>query len=138
MPPILVDTGPLYAMADRDDSWHHRVVRFLERSRDELVVPVTVLPEAAYLLAAHLGAEAEMKLVESVVNGELAVEELALQDLRRALELLRRYEDARIGFVDATVVAIAERLKVTRILTTDRRDFSLVRPHHCKEFELLP
>ena len=138
MPPILVDTGPFYAMADRDDDWHHRVVRFLERSRDELVVPVTVLPEVAYLLAAHLGPEAERKLVQSIVSGEMAVEELTLQDLGRTLELLRRYEDARIGFVDATVVAIAERLKISRILTTDRRDFSLVRPRHCKEFELLP
>ncbi len=138
MPPILVDTGPLYAMADRDDDWHLRVVRFLERSRDELVVPVTVLPEAAYLLAAHLGAEAERKLVQSIVSGEMVVEKLTLQDLRRTLELLRKYEDARIGFVDATVVAIAERLKIPRILTTDRRDFSIVRPRHCKEFELLP
>jgi uncharacterized protein len=138
MPPILVDTGPLYAMADRDDDWHLRVVRFLERSREELVVPVTVLPEAAYLLAAHLGAEAERKLVQSIVGGEMVVEEITLQDLRRTLELLHRYEDARLGFVDATVVAIAERLKIPRILTTDRRDFSLVRPRHCKEFELLP
>jgi len=138
MPPILVDTGPLYAMADRDDDWHLRIVRFLERSRDELVIPVTVLPEAAYLLAAHLGPEAERKLVQSIVSGEMAVEELTLQDLRRTLELLRRYEDAQIGFVDATIVAMAERLKIVRILTTDRRDFSLVRPRHCKEFELLP
>jgi hypothetical protein len=138
MPPILVDTGPLYAMADRDDDWHHRTVRFLELSQDDLIVPVTVLPEAAYLLSAHLGAKAEQQLVQSIAAGEMAVEELAVPDLRRALELLRRYEDARLGFVDATVVAIAERLKLKRILTTDRRDFSLVRPRHCKEFELLP
>lgn len=138
MPPILVDTGPLYAMADRDDGWHLRVVRFLERSRDHLIVPVTVLPEAAYLLAAHLGPEAERKFIQAIVGGEMAIEELTLHDLKRALELLRRYEDARIGLVDATVVAIAERLKIQRILTTDRRDFSLMRPRHCKEFELLP
>jgi uncharacterized protein len=138
MPPVLVDTGPLYALADRDDDWHHRTVRFVESSRDELIVPVTVLPEAAYLLAAHLGAQAEQRLVRSIIDGEMEVEELALPDLRRSLELMRRYEDAQIGFVDATVVAIAERLKLRRILTTDRRDFSLVRPRHCKEFELLP
>ena len=36
---VLVDTGPLYAMADRDDDWHLRVVRFLESSRDEFVIP---------------------------------------------------------------------------------------------------
>ena len=138
MPPILVDTGPLYALADRDDNWHHRTVRFLELSRDELIVPVTVLPEAAYLLAAHLGAQAEQRLVRSIIDGEMEVEELTIPDLRRSLELMRRYEDAEIGFVDATVVAIAERLKLRRILTTDRRDFSLVRPRHCKQFELLP
>jgi hypothetical protein len=46
------------------------------------------------LLAAHLGAEAEWKLVDSVVQGEMTVEELTIQDLRRTLELLRRYEDA--------------------------------------------
>jgi uncharacterized protein len=138
MPPILVDTGPLYAMADRDDDWHHRTVRFLETSGDDLVVPVTVLPEAAYLLALHLGAKAEQRLVQSIISGEMEVEELTIPDFRRSLELMRRYEDAQIGFVDATVVAIAERLKLQRILTTDRRDFSLVRPRHCKEFELLP
>jgi predicted nucleic acid-binding protein len=138
MPAILVDTGPLYAMADRDDDWHARVVRFLGRSRDELVVPVAVLPEAAYLLGAHLGADAERKLVRSVASGEMALAELTVRDLRRTLELLERYAAARIGFVDASVVATAERLGITRILTTDRRDFSLVRPRHCKAFELLP
>lgn len=138
MSPILVDTGPLYAMADQDDDWHARVVKFLTRSRDELIVPVAVLPEAAYLLAAHLGPEAEHKLVRSVVNGEMTLEPLAFQDLPRILELLNRYADAQIGFVDAAVVATAERLRISRILTTDRRDFSLVRPRHCKAFELLP
>jgi len=135
---ILVDTGPLYAMADRDDGWHDRVVKFLEESRDEIVIPVTVLPEAAYLLATHLGSQAERRLLQSIVNGEMTVEEITFQDLQRSLELLHRYEKARIGLVDATVVAIAERLKITRLLTTDRRDFSLVRPRHCKAFELLP
>jgi predicted nucleic acid-binding protein len=138
MPGVLVDTGPLYAVADRDDDWHHRTVRFFETNRDDLIVPVSVLPEAAYLLAAYLGAAAERQLVQSVLSGELTVEELTSVDLRRTLELLRRYEDARIGFVDATVIAVAERLKIQRILTTDRRDFSLVRPRHCKQFELLP
>jgi predicted nucleic acid-binding protein len=125
-------------MADRDDDWHYRTVRFLQLSRDEIIVPVSVLPEAAYLLAAHLGAKAEQRLVQSIVTGEMEVEELTIPDLRRSLELMRRYEDAQIGFVDATVIAIAERLKLKRILTTDRRDFSLMRPRHCKQFKLLP
>jgi uncharacterized protein len=89
MASVLVDTGPLYAIADRDDDWHDRTVRFLEAKRDDLVVPVSVLPEAAYRLAAHLGAAAERQLVQSILNGELAVEQLISADLRRTLELLR-------------------------------------------------
>ncbi len=46
-------------------------------------------PEAAYLVAAHLGAATEQKLVQSVVNGEMAVEDLTIQNLRRTLELVR-------------------------------------------------
>jgi hypothetical protein len=138
MPAVVVDTGPLYAIADRDDDWHHRIVRFVETNQEDLIVPASVVPEAAYLLLTHLGPTAERQLIQSILGGELAVEELTIADYRRTLELLRRYESARIGFVDASVIAVAERLKIPRVLTTDRRDFSTVRPRHCKAFELLP
>jgi hypothetical protein len=44
----------------------------------------------------------------------------------------------KIDFVDALIVAMAERLNITRLLTFDRRDFQLLRPKHCVSFELLP
>ena len=138
MPNLIVDTGSLYALADRDDDWHLRTVRFLETNQENLIVPASVIPEAAYLLLTYLGPAAERQLLQSVLAGELAVEDITMADYRRALELLRRYESARIGFVDASVMAVAERLKIQRILTTDRRDFSMLRPRHCKMFELLP
>lgn len=138
MPSIIVDTGPLYAIADRDDDWQHRTVRFLEANPYDLIVPASVLPEAAYLLLTHLGPAAEQRLLQTVLRGEFTVEDLTQADYRRTLELLRRYESALFGFVDATVTAVAERLNVQHVLTTDRRDFSIVRPRHCKQFELLP
>jgi len=138
MPAIVVDTGILYAMADRADGWHDRVRIYLETHTETLIVPVTVLPEACYLLNRYLGQDAERELVRSVVRGEIRVENLTPDDLRRALSLLESYAQANIGFVDATIVAMAERLKLRRILTTDRRDFALIRPRHCPRFELLP
>lgn len=60
------------------------------------------------------------------------------QDYQRAAELIRQYADAQLDFVDAIIVAIAERLDITRILTLDQRDFRLVRPRHCATFEILP
>ena len=59
-------------------------------------------------------------------------------DLDRAIELIEQYADAEIGLVDASVVAIAERLRIARILTLDRRRFSFVKPRHCTALELVP
>ena len=59
--PLLVDTGALYALADADDDWHVRVREFLKAERQSLLVPVTVIPEAAYLIRKRLGVVAEMR-----------------------------------------------------------------------------
>jgi hypothetical protein len=134
----LVDTGILYAMADLDDAWHEPVKTFLQNITDALVVPITVLPETCYLLNNHLGQDPEKKLIASIVQGELRIEGLHNEDFRRSLQLLETYSDMNIGFVDASLVAIAERLKIHRILTTDRKHFSIIRPRHCHTFELLP
>ena len=138
MATVLVDTGILYAMADLDDAWHEPVKAFLKNNTDVLVVPTTVLPEICYLLNTHLGKESERKLIASITQGELRVEGLTNDDFRRSLQLLETYSDVNIGFVDTSIVAIAERLKIHRILTTDRKHFSIIRPRHCRSFELLP
>lgn len=134
--PLLVDTGPLYALADADDAWHARVRDFLDGKGELLLVPVTVLPEVTYLLRGRLGPDVERRFVESLASAELTVEDLRLDDLERVAELLVAYPD--IGFVDATVVAMAERLRLGAILTTDRRHFAPIRPRHRPAFELLP
>lgn len=135
---VLVDTGVLYAMADEDDAWHAKVRAWLGVRRDDLIVPVTVVPEASYLMNAHIGSHAEREFIESLRTREFLLEPLGLKDLARIVELLDDYEDANIGFVDASVVAICERLKIKRLLTTDRRHFTIIRPRHCRAFELLP
>ena len=135
---LLLDTGALYALADRDDKWHTRTVGAMEGHPGDRVVPVTVLTEACYLLGTHLGIKAERRLIRATLDGELLLEGLILSDLERADQILEKYSDANIGLVDATVVAIAERLGVRIVVTTDRRHFSLFRPKHCPAFELLP
>ncbi len=133
---LLVDTGVLYALADRDDAWHARSVELVRRSRERLLAPVTVLPEVAYLIQARLGARAEERFVRSIAARELAVESLSDADWRRCGDLVGEYEG--IGLVEASVIAIAERLRVDAIATTDRRHFASVRPKHRDAFRLVP
>ncbi len=63
---------------------------------------------------------------------------IELDDLRRVREIAIAYADAEFDIVDCCIMAIAERLNITRIATFDRRDFSVFRPSHCEYFELLP
>jgi uncharacterized protein len=133
---VVVDTGILYALADADDAWHDRARAWMERQSGLLVVPVTVLPEVTYLLQTRLGSSIELAFVESVAAGELEIEALRQPDLDRCCEVMERYPD--VGFVDASLVAIAERLKARAIATTDRRHFGTVAPKHVARFELVP
>jgi predicted nucleic acid-binding protein len=60
------------------------------------------------------------------------------EDYRRVRELCDRYSDADIGFVDAAVLAITERLKEPKLATLDRRHFGVLRPLHVEALRLLP
>jgi hypothetical protein len=53
-------------------------------------------------------------------------------------ELLTRYRDFQLGFVDAAVVAVVERLGEPKLATLDRRHFGAIRPRHVEALELLP
>src|SRR5262249_23772892 len=78
--PLLVDSGVLYALADRSDAWHDRVSAYLESSRATLLAPIMVLPEVVYLLRQRLGIPAEQAFIESVSRGEIAVEDVKRRD----------------------------------------------------------
>ena len=134
----LADTGVLYALVDAGDLWHQRVIAWWEKSDHDVFVPVTVLPEVAYLLQSRIGPMAEERFIRAVADGEFEVEPLESEDVDRTAELMAAYIDMPLGFVDARVMAIAERTATRDILTTDRRHFSVVRPRHAKRFTILP
>ncbi|HLG06661.1 MAG TPA: PIN domain-containing protein [Gemmatimonadales bacterium] len=134
----VADTGVLYALVDQSDAWHARVVAWWRERPRQVVVPVTVLPEVCHLLQTRIGPLAEHTFVRSVGEGELPVEPVELEDIERAAGLMRQYADFPLGFVDATVAAVAERLAATDILTNDRRRFGAIRPRHAPGFTLHP
>lgn len=135
---VIIDTGIIYALADKKDSWHKKAFDFVKVSKGRLIIPSPVIPEACYLLSAYLGQSSEISFIQSLINKEIIIEHFDPNDLIRCAELLKQYNYLNLGFVDTTLVAISERLKIRRILTTDRRHFSTVKPKHCEAFTLLP
>ncbi len=100
------------------------------------MVPALVIAEAAYLISGRVGSRAESAFLADLATGEFIVEAPAPADWERIAELVARYRDMRLGTVDASVVATAERLGIATIATLDRRHFSVVRPRHVEAFEL--
>jgi predicted nucleic acid-binding protein len=135
---VVIDTGIVYAIADIKDSWHKPAVDFVNTFKGRLIISSTVIPEACYLLNTYLGQSAETVFINSLINREMVVEHFNAHDLNRSVELLKKYKDSNIGFVDASTIAITERLNISKILTTDRRHFSVIKPSHCAAFTLLP
>ena len=132
---VLLDTGPLLSLADRRDPCHERAKRAWRQSRGPFLTSVAVIPEAAYLLLKYLGPTAELGLLESWRSGEIRVEPVTEGDLRRVLEILRTYRDQEFGFTDAALFAMAERLKIRRVMTLDYRHFDAFQPSHCASWE---
>jgi len=135
---VLADTGALYALLDDKEEWHERMRGWVAGTRDSLVVPVTVMHETAFLIERRFGPRLEAEFLRKAVAGAWTLESLAVEDVTRAADLIETYADFPIGFVDASIVAIAERLDIRDLLTTDRRHFAVIRPAHCERLRLLP
>lgn len=135
---LILDTSGLYALMDTSDPAHTAARLVVGRSGDVMLLPSTVLPELDYLVGERLGLAAELAVLHSLVAGELRLEHPTTTDLVRCIELMEQYADSAIGLVDASVVAIAERLHITRVLTLDRRHFLMFRPRHAAAFEVIP
>jgi hypothetical protein len=112
--------------------------KYVSRHRDTWILPAPVATETCIVILDRLGADAELAFLRSLAAKEMLIEDIADADLNRAIEILEQYRDAEFGMVDATTMAIAERLKIEVILTLDRRDFSIYRPRHCTAFRLVP
>jgi len=125
----VADTGGLLrALARRPDgraTWPAYATVLREAAA--VVVPALVLAEVDYFLRAQRAAMRRLiaELFDPATTYEL--EPVLPRDLVRALEIDARFHELEIGLVDGTVAAVAERRRIFRVLTTDRRDFGALR-----------
>lgn len=133
----LLDTGFLLAVLDADDEFHKDCSKAL-LSEPAPLLPDVVLPELAYMILVELGYSVLINFLRSIYKGELTIAKTNLDDLARTSEILEKYADNQVDFVDCAIAAMAERLNIQRILTVDHRHFRVFRPRHCKYFTIIP
>jgi predicted nucleic acid-binding protein len=136
VPAVLVDTGPLVALLDRSDPYHLTCQETLSSLDDSLVTVWPVVTAAMYMLRAYW--QAQDAIWEMIDTGAVQILVLGKDDITRMRELMRKYRDLPMDLADAGLVRVAERQRLRRIFTLDRRDFQIYRPSRIGRFVVLP
>lgn len=133
----LLDAGPLIALFVSSDKFHSECSALFKQLNCSYYTTMAVLTEAMYFLG-HLGGHRAQEALWSLVHrGDLILEHPSPQVLLRMSELMDQYRDRPMDFADASLVALAERLSVTRIFTVDHSDFSIYRANGTRSFTIL-
>jgi len=122
----VADTSAVVALLSQADEAHSAVLALYRETGTRWVLPWCVLPEVDYLAGTRLGRASQTAFINDLADGAWTVEYGEETDLQRARELDREYRDLRLGLVDSVVMALAERLRATAIVTLDLRHFGAV------------
>ena len=121
---ILIDTGPLTALFDKDDSYHGRVLEFISGKRFQFVTTTAVITEVTHLL--DFSVETQILFFQWIFNQGAIIHEIGFEDIARIIELTRKYSDRPMDFADATLVVAAEKTGIRKIISIDS-DFYVFR-----------
>lgn len=120
---ITLDSSGLFTLLNRSDRDHERAKAALLKAGRPYLVPSGILAEIAYLLERRMPAALDVFL--SDIEAGAFTLDCGEPDMPRVRELIARYADLSLGYVDAAVIACAERNRGL-VLTLDMRDFGVV------------
>jgi uncharacterized protein len=135
---VLVDTNVLVAANFSKDKNHAVAAKVMKDLRNEVrLVVAPSLVEMFYVITDRVNYTRALQAINAT---RLAFNVLALlnEDMINMETIMARYHDARFDYTDAAIMAVSERLNITKVYTLDRRDFTIFRPKHCHNLELLP
>ena len=114
MQSTLIDAGPLIALFDRDDKYHHRVREFLAHTKTVLITTWPVLTETCHML--DFSVDAQLDFLEWAYRGGLRIHELGDTDLERVIALTKKYRDRPMDLSDASLIVTSELLGIIKSL----------------------
>lgn len=131
---LLVDTGPLVALADKRDKAHERCTQFLKNYRGRLLTTWAVLTEFSHIAPT---VASTLPLYRWIERGGLEVMPLGKDELITAIDWINRYADRPMDLADTSLVVAALKTGSTTIWTLDRNDFETYRLPGRKHFRLV-
>ena len=134
---ILCDTSPLVAIINLKDNNHVRAIAALGTIRGALVTTWPCVAEAMHLLNNYGGWVTQDELWGYIEDGLLDIHESSQAARARMRKLMEQYRSTPMDLGDASLVAAAEELNVSRIFTFDA-DFYVYQIGGKRPFEVIP
>jgi uncharacterized protein len=131
---ILIDSGPLIALFDSSDKYHHEAVDFIKTNKFPLVTTLASITETLHLL--DFNRNAQIDFLEWVHRGAVEIYNIENSDFNRLKELTEKYRDLPMDFADSCLVYLAEKLNLNTIATIDR-DFTIYRIQGRRKFKII-
>ena len=119
MAQLLVDTSAVYALIDRDDTYHRKAVNLLRSLPRRGLKPILtnfIIAESHALLLSRLGPEIAR---DWLLRQIWPVEPVTPQDEEKAREIIRRYTDKTFSYTDAASFAVMGRLSIREAFAFD-------------------
>jgi uncharacterized protein len=124
---VLVDSGPLLALFNKNDQWYSRICEWLEANPTiGLVTTWPVLTEVCAMLARRVHNEAALDVLRWSLRGGLIVDGAPQEALVTVLAISERFADLPFDLADASIAEAAERLRIRQVLSIDA-DFDVYR-----------
>ena len=130
---VIVDSGPLVAALDEDETAHGWATRAFSQGRAPFLTCEAVVTEAMFVLRS--AATAQDALLDWLESGFLSIEFDLTAEAAEVHRLLRKYRDVPMSLADACLVRMAERLDRYAVMTLDA-DFRVYRKHGWREIPL--
>ena len=114
---VLIDTGPLIALFDRDDKYHTSILEFIKNTNYRFISTPAVLTETMYMLDFNVAVE--LSFLEWIMKEGVIIHEIKQSNIKRVIDLTRKYSDRPMDFADATLVIAAEERGIRQIISID-------------------
>ena len=129
---VLIDAGPLIALFDRDDKYHTLIVEFIKNTNYRFISTTAVLTETMYML--DFNTAVQLNFLEWIMREGVIIHEIKQSNIKRIIDLTRKYSDRPMDFADATLVIAAEERGIRQIISIDS-DFDIYRLYNKMKIE---
>jgi hypothetical protein len=92
---------------------------------------------ASHIFRSALLSDGDEIFVDDLRRGAFTYLSPSAWHISRAMDIDRRYADLGLGLVDASIIAVAEEVGVSRLATRDIRHFAAVRLRGGQAFDLV-